>query len=77
MMQKTLLEGRVCAERPRGRPRKSWMKNIMEWTKLNFEQCIRRGEDRDYWRGVTTNLLTTSSHRMMMMMKDNAIFLCL
>ena len=42
----------------RGRLRKSWMKNIMEWTKLNFEQCIRRAEDRDYGRGVTTNLLT-------------------
>ena len=56
-MQKSLLEGRVCAKRPRGRPRKSWMKNIMEWTKLNFEQCIRGAEDRDYWRGVTTNLL--------------------
>ena len=56
-MQKSLLEGRVCAKRPRGRPRKSWMKNIMEWTKLNFEQCIRGAEDRDYWRGLTTNLL--------------------
>ena len=56
-MQKSLLEGRVCAKRPRGRPRKSWMKNIMEWTKLNFEQCIRGAEDRDYWRVVTTNLL--------------------
>ena len=58
MMQKSLLEGKICAKRPRGRPRKSWMKNIMEWTKLNFEQCIRGAEDRDYWRGVTTNLLT-------------------
>ena len=56
-MQKSLLEGKACAKRPRGRPRKSWMKSIMEWTKLNFEQCIRGAEDRDYWRGVTTNLL--------------------
>ena len=56
-MQKSLLEGKACAKRPRGRPRKSWVKNIMEWKKLNFEQCIRGAEDRDYWRGVTTNLL--------------------
>ena len=58
MMQKSLLEGKICAKRPRGRPRKSWMKDIMEWTKLNFEQCIRGAEDRDCWRGITTNLLT-------------------
>ena len=58
MMQKSLLEGKLFAKRPRGRPGKSWMKNIMEWTKLNFEQCIRGAEDRDYWRGITTNLLT-------------------
>ena len=56
-MQKSLLEGKTCAKRPRERPRKSWMKSIMEWTKLNFEQCIRGAEDRDYWRGVTTNHL--------------------
>ena len=46
-MQKLLLEGKVCAKRPRGRPPKSWTKNIMEWTKLDFEQCIREVEDRD------------------------------
>ena len=56
-MQKSLLEGEVCAKRPRGRPLKSWMKNIKEWTELNFEQCIRGAEDLDYWRGVTTKLL--------------------
>ena len=56
-MQKSLLEGKVCAKRPRGRPGKSWMKKIMERTKLNFEQCIRGAEDRDYRRGETTNLL--------------------
>ena len=57
MMQKSLLEGKICAKRPRVRPRKSWMKNIMQKTKLNFEQCIRGAEDHDYWRGITTNLL--------------------
>ena len=61
--KKTLLEGKVCAKRPRGRSRKSWMKNIMEWAKLNFDQYIRGAEDRDYWRGVTTNLLTWSKDR--------------
>ena len=40
-IQKSLLEGKVCGKRPRGRPRKSLMKSIIEWTKLNFEQCIR------------------------------------
>ena len=66
-MQKSLLEGKTCAKWPRGRPRKSWMKSIMGWIKLNFEQCIGGAEDRDYWRGVTTNLLNWSSHWMMMM----------
>ena len=57
-MQKSLLEGKVCAKRPRGRPHKSSMKNIMELTKLNFEQCIRGADYREYWREVTKNLLT-------------------
>ena len=65
-MQKSLLEGTICAKRQRGRPHKSWMKNIMEWTKLNFEQCIRGAEDCDYWRGIRRNLLTRSSLRKMM-----------
>ena len=62
-MQKSLLEGKVYAIRPRGRPGKSWMNNIMERTKLNYEKCIRGAEDRDYWRGVTTNLPKLSNHR--------------
>ena len=76
-MQKSLLEGKTCAKRPRGRPRKSWMKNIMELTKLNFEQCIRGAEDRDYWRGVMMDLLNWSSHRMMMMMMLCAYSICI
>ena len=59
-MQKTLFVGRLCAKRPWGR--ESCVNFIMKWTKFNFEQCIRGAEDRDYWGGVTTNLLNGSKH---------------
>ena len=29
-----LLEGRVCGKRPQGRPRLTWMDDILEWTQL-------------------------------------------
>jgi hypothetical protein len=27
-----ILEGKVCGKRPRGRPRRTWMNDIIEWT---------------------------------------------
>ena len=54
--EKLLFKGRVCTKRSKGRPCHTGKKSI-EWTKLNFEQCVTRAEDRDYCRVATTNLL--------------------
>ena len=39
-MAKTILEGMVDGKRSRGRPEKSWMNNIIEWTGMTVVEFI-------------------------------------
>ena len=52
-------EGRINGRRGRGRPRTMWTDNIKEWTKLSYNDCIRVAKDRQRWRSMTADLLTT------------------
>ena len=53
-----ILEGKVTGKRPVGRPRLTWLSDILDWTKLrNYEQVKRTAEDRDIWRYMTVDLL--------------------
>ena len=45
-----LLEDKVCGKKSRGKPRLTWIKNIIDWTK-------RAAESRDGWRTIAVNLL--------------------
>jgi len=36
-----------------GRPSKSWLDNIKDWTGLNAYTLYRKGEDRDTWARIT------------------------
>ena len=40
----------------RGAQRRTWMKDILEWTKMNYNDCIRSAMDRRRWRHVVANL---------------------
>ena len=42
-----------------GRPRTMWTDNIKEWTKISYNDCIRVTQDRERWRSMTADLLTT------------------
>ena len=42
--------------RRRGAQRSTWMKDILEWTKLNYNDFIRSAMDRRRWRLVGANL---------------------
>ena len=55
-IQKTLIEGKVKERRPRGRPRRSWLTDIKEWTGAKIGKCVRLAADRVCWREMTANL---------------------
>ena len=48
-LDKTILQGTVQGGR-KGRQRKKWEDNIMEWTGLEFAKCQRAMENREKWR---------------------------
>ena len=42
-----ILEGKVCGNRPRGRPRRTWIDDIRDWTGLEtYERIKRTAENR-------------------------------
>ena len=55
-LQKVLIAGKVEGRRRRGRPRKTWLSDVTQWTGLNLAECVTRAEERHYWRRLSTNL---------------------
>ena len=46
MTHLNILEGKVCERRSRGRPRLTWMGDIIKWTGLRtYEKVKRSAED--------------------------------
>ena len=53
-----LLEGKVCGKKSRGKPRLTWIKNIIDQTKIDsYKKIERAAENRDGWRTIEVNLL--------------------
>ena len=52
-----ILEGKVAGKRPVGRPRLTWMNDIISWSELNnYEQVKRKAEDKVKWRSMVVDL---------------------
>ena len=51
-LAKTILEGMVDSKRNRGRPEKSWMNNIIEWTGMKVVDLIKSARDRKAWKTI-------------------------
>ena len=49
-LAKTILRGTVQGGRRRGRQRKRWEDNIKEWTGLEWNNILRKAENREEWR---------------------------
>ena len=49
-LAKTILQGTVKGTRKRGRQRKRWEDNIVEWTGQPLSSCLRIAESREQWR---------------------------
>ena len=52
-----ILEGYVERKRKVGRPRRTWMKDIIEWTALgDYGEVKRAAEERRSWRLIVVDL---------------------
>ena len=51
-LSKTILQGTVQGGTRRGRQRKRWEDNIKEWTGLEWNNILRKAENRKEWRRV-------------------------
>ena len=52
-----ILEGRVEGKRKVGRPKRTWMEDIVKWTKLGtYDKVKRTAEERKNWKLIVVNL---------------------
>ena len=59
---KTVVEGYVEGRRRRGRPRKQYIDNIKQWTKLTTSQCVRAAEDRSRWKQLVSQAMVADDY---------------
>ncbi len=48
----TIMHGAVDGMRGRGRPKATWLDDIVQWTGRGVVECMRVAEDRERWRRV-------------------------
>ena len=52
-LSKIIIQGTVEGQRKRGRPKKSWLTNIIEWTGMGLTDLLTATQHRDEWRTIT------------------------
>ena len=57
---KTILQGTVKGARRRGRQKKRWEDNIMEWTGNGFGDSLRATKEREGWKRIVGIVATSS-----------------
>ena len=50
-----IMHGAVEGNRNRGRPRNSWLGDIVAWTKRDATTCVRLARDREGWRKIVNS----------------------
>jgi len=59
-----VIEGKVTGKNKVGCPRRTWMKDICEWTDLGtYEQVKRTAEKREEWKSIVVNLRLSEDDR--------------
>lgn len=54
-IQRLLMDGKIEGCRGRGRPRRTWVKDITEATGMSYTQCVRTAQRREQLRFMTVN----------------------
>ncbi len=55
-LSKTILQGTVQGKRKQGRPKKTWMDNIKEWTGMNHNQIKSEASNRNQWKKLVHSI---------------------
>ena len=51
-LEKDIIIGETEGSRGRGRPRRMWMDDVMEWTGFTLGQVVHAAQQRDSWRVI-------------------------
>ena len=51
-----LIDGKVEGTRRCGAQRRTWAKDITDWSGMDYPKCIRLASDRRQWRLLVANL---------------------
>lgn len=54
-LEKLIIEGMVEGKRRRGRPRKTSIDDVIQWTGLSVKEMIRLAKERTQWRNIVRN----------------------
>ena len=60
-LAKTILQGIVEGGRKRGKPRKSWLSNIKEWTQMDIYSLLSSAQDSQLWRSLCKSVSTPTA----------------
>ena len=55
-IQKQILEGKIAGKKTRGKPRTSWIGNVVATTGKKINHCSELALERDEWRSMASNL---------------------
>ena len=56
----SILHERIDGTRRRGRPRRRWTDDILDWSGMSIVDCIHAAEDRARWRSVVSASLASN-----------------
>ena len=56
-LEKTIIQGITAGKRGRGRPARTWEKDIEEWARTNIGEATRMAERRDLWCTVKQSVI--------------------
>ena len=62
-MVKKVMLGTMAGANRRGRPRREWLDDIVEWAGADLASLTRAAQDRTGWRDVVRRAVDTNGHR--------------
>ena len=62
-LAKTIMQGTLAGQRTRGRPRKNWQHNIVQWTGLESNYLLKAASSRIEWRKISAKASLQSPQR--------------